>query len=99
MDRLAQRATTDAGGTCQFGLGNLAARRDIASHDCGLDTPEDVLGKGFRIVLNQERGFELIEHIVDTFEIYKAKTNKSLRLRQRKIEHCRQSSKIGRAHV
>ncbi len=75
MNRLAQRPAADAVGARQLGLGDLAAGGDLAFDDGGLDTSEDVLGEGLRIVLGHHRGFELIEHIVDTLQINMAKTN------------------------
>ncbi|MNF89946.1 hypothetical protein D3C84_724950 [compost metagenome] len=66
VDRLAQRPAADAIGTRQLRLGDFAARCDLAFDNGRLDTPEDVLGKGFRIVRGNHRGIELIQHIVDT---------------------------------
>ena len=45
VDSLAQRPAADAVGTRQFGLGNLAARRNLTLDDRSLDQAEHVLGK------------------------------------------------------
>ncbi|MNN61169.1 hypothetical protein D3C81_1763940 [compost metagenome] len=66
VNRLTQRAAADAVGARQFRLGDFAARSDLAFDDGRLNTAEDVLGKGFRIVRGNHRGIELIQHIVDT---------------------------------
>eukprot|EP01133_Synstelium_polycarpum_P001042 gene1041-1184_t len=92
MNRLAQRATADAIGARQFRLGDLAAGGDFALDDGGLDTPEDVLGHGLGIVLGHHWGFQLIQHIVDTFKSNAAKTSQSAPDSQRINTHCRQSS-------
>jgi hypothetical protein len=46
-----QRPAADAVSARQFGLGDLAARGDFAFDNGRLNTPEDVLGKGFRVIL------------------------------------------------
>ncbi|CAI8716949.1 hypothetical protein EMIT0196P_70295 [Pseudomonas chlororaphis] len=92
VDRLAQRAAADAVGACQFWLGNLAARGDLALDDGRLNAPEDVFGQGFRIVLRHGGGIELIQHIVDTFKINATKTSQYKPTSQRKNIYCRQSS-------
>ncbi len=51
VDSLAQRPAADAVGTRQFGLGNLAARRNLTLDDRSLDQTEHVLGKRAAIKL------------------------------------------------
>ena len=92
VDRLAQRPAADAIGARQFRLGDLAARGDLALDDGRLNAPEDVLGKCFRIVLGNDRGIELIQHIVDTLKANAAKTSEYRPHSQRIIRYCRQSS-------
>ncbi len=47
MDRLAQRPPADAVGTRQFRFGDLAAGRDLAFDDGGLNQAENTARKGF----------------------------------------------------
>ncbi|MCY1436384.1 hypothetical protein D9M71_525080 [compost metagenome] len=51
-DRLAQRAATDAVGARQLGLGDLAARSDVATHDGRLDAPEHMIRKGAGLIVH-----------------------------------------------
>ena len=92
VDRLAQRPATDAVGAGQLRLGNFATRRNIALDDSGLNTPEDVLGQGFRVILGQRGTFERIQHIVDTLKINSVKISYSRPYSQRINKDCRQST-------
>jgi len=92
MDRFAQRPTADAIGTRQLRLGDLAARGDLTFDDGRLDASENVLGECFRIVLRNDRGIELIQHIVDTLKANAAKTSEYRPNSQRINRYCRQSS-------
>ena len=51
VNGFAQRPSADAVGTRQFRFGDFAAGGDFAFDNSRLNTPKDVLGKGFRIVL------------------------------------------------
>ncbi|MNQ56165.1 hypothetical protein D3C85_702810 [compost metagenome] len=66
VNRLAQRPATDAIGTRQFRLGDLAARGDLAFDDGGLDATKNMLGQGFRVILNDTGQLNGSGHIVDT---------------------------------
>ncbi|MNP32366.1 hypothetical protein D3C76_1255430 [compost metagenome] len=92
VDGFAQRATADAVGTGQLGLGDFAARGDLTLDDGRLNASEDVFGKRFRVILNGKRGSQLIQHIVDTLKASAAKINQNCRHSQRIIRYCRQSS-------
>jgi len=87
-----QRPAADAVSARQFGLGDLAARGDFAFDNGRLNTPEDVLGKGFRVILGDSGGFQCLQHIVDTLKINSAKTSYLQVQSQRINRYCRQSS-------
>ncbi len=56
VDGLAQRATADAIGARQLGLGDLAAGRDVALDDGRLDAAKHMLGQGFAILGSRGKG-------------------------------------------
>ena len=62
VDRLTQRATTDAVGARQLRLGDLAAWGDLAFDDGRLNASEDVFRERLGIVAADDRGIELIQH-------------------------------------